>query len=82
MTRKLYRHTVTGVEQTLSDSFARIFGDRFELVERDATDTPAPKRAPRKAKSTEDSADSVGDASTPPAADAAPTSDSSKEGNK
>lgn len=77
MTHNLYRHKVTGIETKLSDRFAAVWGDTFELVE----DEPKTTRAPRKAKSTEDSADSVGDASTK-AANAASTSDSSKEGNK
>lgn len=76
MTRKLYRHKVTGVETMLDDQgLITVFGDRFELVDPDK-----PKRATRKKTSTEGSA--TGDASTNSDADASSNSDSSKEGNK
>lgn len=51
MTRHFYKHKVTGVVAPLNDSFAAVFGDRFERVgapEKDDTKTveqPAKKAA-------------------------------------
>lgn len=37
MTSKVYRHTVTGIETTLDEKFAKVFGDAFEPVTKKAT---------------------------------------------
>lgn len=53
MTSKVYRHKVTGIETTLDEKFAKIFGDVFE---------PVPKTA-RKSRKTEESDSSKNDSS-------------------
>lgn len=54
MTSKVYRHKVTGIETSLDDKFAKIFGDVFEPV----------AKTPRKStKKTEDSDSSKNDSS-------------------
>ena len=46
MTRNRYRHTETGIETEIDDSFAALFPGAFELVvEKKAEEKPAPANA-------------------------------------